>query len=216
MGLEKMGQAKEFDRLLGAILDQFGRMFGKCYEGKGVYRYLAAKMGFVESDVIVDVMVENGLREDYPYPVLCLNATMVTGLPKEREAEIRKKINDLNTAIASGAFPAIGYLGVYQPKHQVYLSYRIPFHASKDAYEMELENISYLIAMFYDELDSLMDLVLFACEVEGEMSAKRFCAYIRNEIHVKSLAEQGEELDQRLKDLEDEIRAMNLFTIDSV
>ncbi len=162
--------------LSGVLREMMTELFGECLDHDGVLRARAGNLGVVNAQVIVEVMLEGGLREEAPYGVLHFHTTLAEKIPEDAVADLLISLNGLNHVINAGSFPGFGCFCYYEPLSQVYLSYRLPVNLNQ--IEAEYDNIRYYLGCLYDQLDVFVDFIMFAIANPGGMTIEDFMEYL--------------------------------------
>lgn len=153
-------------RIMDGVKEMMGELFSPPTEKNGVYRSFAEHIGVTDITAIVETVLEGGVNEDMPYPILYFHVTLASNIPEEYEDKLTKSLNVLNNVISVGDFPFFGAFSYYPRLSQIYLSYRLP--VNPDNPEGELTNLRYYFGVLYEELDSFADYIMFLCNNEGE------------------------------------------------
>ena len=194
---KKANEANPVKELSKTLQEMMTELFGGVEEEDGVLRSVAEHMGVVNADVMVEVALEGGIREEAPYGVLHFHTTLAENIPEEALADLLISLNGLNHVINAGAYPAFGSFVYYDPLAQVYLSYRMPVNLNQ--IEAEYDNIRYYLGVLYDQLDLLVDFIMFSITNPGGMTIGDYMEYLDE---VSDL----DDLEERFKALEDSIR----------
>ena len=164
---------KELGSKMQEIFEEF---FGECIDNDGVLRARLNNMGVVNTQVIVDVMLEGGISEDAPYGVLHFHHTLAHNIEDEALANLLISLNGLNHIINAGPFPGFGCFCYYEPLNQVYLSYRMPVNLNN--IEAEYDNIRYYLGSLYEQLDLFVDFIMFAASSPDSMDITDYMNYL--------------------------------------
>ena len=164
---------KELGKTLQDFMTDF---FGECIDNDGVLRARLTNMGVINTQVIVDIMLEEGIREDAPYGVLHFHHTLAQNIPEEALATLLISLNNLNHVINAGPFPGFGCFAYYEPLNQVYLSYRMPVNLNQ--IEAEYDNIRYYLGTLYEQLDLFVDFIMFAASGPEAMDISDYMDYL--------------------------------------
>ena len=194
---KKVNETNPVKELSKTLQEMMIELFGGVAEEDGVLRSVAEHMGVVNADVMVEVALEGGIREEAPYGVLHFHTTLAENIPEEALADLLISLNGLNHVINAGAYPAFGSFVYYDPLAQVYLSYRMPVNLNQ--IEAEYDNIRYYLGVLYDQLDLLVDFIMFSITNPGGMTIGDYMEYLDE---VSDL----DDLEERFKALEDSIR----------
>lgn len=186
-------------QLSTTLQEMMTELFGECIENDGVLRSRIEHMGVVDATVILDVMLEGGLREEAPYGILHFHTTMAENIPDEALADLLISLNGLNHVVSAGAFPGFGTFAYYEPLSQVYLSYRMPVNLNQ--IEAEYDNIRYYLGSLYDQLDLLEDFIMFAIANPGGMNISDYMDYLDE-------VSDMDDMEERLKAFEEEFEAI--------
>ncbi len=152
--------------IMDGVKEMMGELFSEPVDKNGVLRSRAEHIGVTDITAIVEAVLEGGMNEDMPYPVLHFHVTLASNIPAEYEDKLTGSLNVLNNVINVGEFPSFGNFSYYPELSQIYLSYRLP--VNPDVPEGELVNIRYYFGILYEELDSFADYIMFLCNNEGE------------------------------------------------
>lgn len=193
-----MAENSQLMRLVDDVVKTMELLFGECRESGGTYRFTVSDLGAVRGDAVVEMVLEAGLRRDKPYPILCFTTTLYSDLHPAYENVILDKLNELNTAMATGLFPAFGSFGMLKSRRQIYMCYRMPVNAKKP--EAAMEDIRYFLAALYDELDLLIDFVYFICEEPGASDVEQFLQYVRQAMRIDDIDSRRDALEKSVKD----------------
>ena len=194
---KKVNETNPVKELSKTLQEMMTELFGGVAEEDGVLRSVAEHMGVVNADVMVEVALEGGIREEAPYGVLHFHTTLAENIPEEALADLLISLNGLNHVINAGAYPAFGSFVYYDPLAQVYLSYRMPVNLNQ--IEAEYDNIRFYLGVLYDQLDLLVDFIMFSITNPGGMTIGDYMEYLDE---VSDL----DDLEERFKALEDSIR----------
>ena len=194
---KKVNETNPVKELSKTLQEMMIELFGGVAEEDGVLRSVAEHMGVVNADVMGEVALEGGIREEAPYGVLHFHTTLAENIPEEALADLLISLNGLNHVINAGAYPAFGSFVYYDPLAQVYLSYRMPVNLNQ--IEAEYDNIRYYLGVLYDQLDLLVDFIMFSITNPGGMTIGDYMEYLDE---VSDL----DDLEERFKALEDSIR----------
>ena len=173
---EKKTESNPIKKLGKTLQDIFNEFFGECIDNDGVLRARLSNMGVVDSQVIVDVMLEGGITEDAPYGVLHFHHTLAHNIPEEAIPNLLISLNSLNHIINAGPFPGFGCFAYYEPLNQVYLSYRMPVNLNQ--IEAEYDNIRYYLVTLYEQLDLFVDFIMFAASSPEGMDITDYMDYL--------------------------------------
>ncbi len=173
---EKKTESNPIKKLGKTLQDIFNEFFGECIDNDGVLRARLSNMGVVDSQVIVDVMLEGGITEDAPYGVLHFHHTLAHNIPEEAIPNLLISLNSLNHIINAGPFPGFGCFAYYEPLNQVYLSYRMPVNLNQ--IEAEYDNIRYYLGTLYEQLDLFVDFIMFAASSPEGMDITDYMDYL--------------------------------------
>ena len=187
-----------------SVKEMMNELFGNCSERNGVLRSLAEHLGAIDSNVILEIALEPGLHEEAPYPVLHFHCTLAQRVDERDVPQIVMALNELNTCINVGAFPAFGCFGYYPPLQQVYLSYRMP--VNPDDPESELENVAYYLGSLYEQLDVFTDFILFICDHPEDLSLETYTEYLDSVSDLADMEKRISKFQDLLKDTEAKVR----------
>lgn len=204
--MSKNDDQKSVVKELGKVLSEMmTELFGECIEQDGVLRARAGNMGVVNAQVIIEAVLEGGLREDAPYGVLHFHTTIAENIPQEALADLLISLNGINHVINAGAFPGFGCFCYYEPLDQVYLSYRMPVNLNE--IESEYDNIRYYLACLYDEMDIFVDFIMFAIANPGGMTISEYMEYLDT---VSDLDDLEERLNMLEREFNETFRQLGL------
>ena len=175
--MAKLEGTNGIEQLSDALHEIITNLYGECLDIDGMLRSRLTHMGVSDSGVVVDVLLEGGLREDAPYGVLHFHSTLAQDIPDEALPNVLIALNDLNHVICAGAFPGFGCFAYYEPLSQVYLSYRLPVNLND--VDTELDNIRFYLASLYDQMDLFVDYILFVINNdEDSMTIEDYMDYL--------------------------------------
>ena len=164
---------------------------------------MAEHMGVVNGNAVVEVSLEGGIREEAPYGVLHFHTTLAENIPENAVADLLISLNGLNHVINAGAYPAFGSFVYYHPLSQVYLSYRMPVNLNN--IEAEYDNIRYYLGVLYDQLDLLMDFIMFTIANPGAMTIGDYMEYLDEVSDLDDLEERFHALEGVMRDMAEEM-----------
>ena len=190
--------------LESSLKEMMTELFGNCSSRNGVLRSLIEHLGAVDSSVILEVLEEPGLHEEAPYPILHFFCTIAQNVNEKDVPQIVLDLNELNTCINVGAFPAFGCFGYYAPLQQIYLSYRMPFNTDK--MDEELKNAEYYLGSLYEQLDVFCDFILFVCDHPYDLTLQTYLDYLDSIADLADLTERVDKFEELLKDTEESFR----------
>ncbi|MCR5777187.1 MAG: hypothetical protein K6G84_07210 [Lachnospiraceae bacterium] len=188
------------------VFESMSQLFGEGKNEDNIYRIVTDPFGISEGSAIIECVFENGLRADAPYPVIHFHVTLTDHVPARVVPYLRTGLDELNNAIAVGAFPALGFFGFYEPFGQVYLTYRLPY--SMDALEEELYNVKYFLGSLYEELDVFMDYIYFLMSNPDGMTLQDYMKHIHGMADFGT-EEEIEELRILSKEIHEEAEKLN-------
>ncbi len=194
-----MNSISEFEQFLSEDMKE---LFGECIKRGDVLRSLVENMGVTNSSVIFEAAFETDMDPETLYPVLHFHTTLAQNIEDELVPKIVMGLNELNTAISAGAFPAFGCFGYYAPLQQVYLSYRMPVNL--EAPEAERQNIRFYLGSLYDQLDLFVDFVLFLCEDPETITLEEYMDYLDSITDLNNIDLRIKALEKYLEELEKE------------
>jgi hypothetical protein len=189
--VEKADPIQSLSNELMSILEEF---FGNCEDRDGVYRTMINHLGVVDGSAIFEVMLTEGMNPEAPYGVLNFHITLADNVPDEALANLLISINSLNHVISAGAFSGFGNFCYYEPLKQVYMSYRMPVNINN--IEGEYDNIRYYIAIVYEQLDILLDFIMFAIMDPGGMTIGDYMEYLDSVADLNDLKERFAVLEE--------------------
>ncbi|MCR5748495.1 MAG: hypothetical protein K6G03_12365 [Lachnospiraceae bacterium] len=179
---------KAIDDLNTNLKTWFEKLYGECTENDGVYRSVLSNLGVTRGQVIIEAVLEDGFREDYPYGVLHFHTTVAQNIPEEALADLLISLNTLNHVINTGVYPGFGCFCYYEPLSQVYLSYRMPVNLFN--VEAEYDNILYYLSCLYEQLDMFMDFLAFMISFPGSMTIDDYMEYLDQVANLDDLEER--------------------------
>lgn len=195
-----MASADDFEEVLTAKVKE---IFGNCRVKDGVLRVFIEHLGVVDSNVILELAIEPGLHKEAVYPILHAHCTIAQGIDKEDVPFIVNSLNELNTCISVGAFPAFGCFGYYAPLQQIYLSYRLPFNTN--SLDTELENIEYYLCSLYEQLDVFTDFILFICDHPKDLTLEEYMTYLDSIADLYDLEEKTRKYEALLEETAEKV-----------
>ncbi len=152
------------------IMEGLKKMMEELFDGvemRGdVYRSRVEHVGVTDITVLMEAVLEAGVNDEAPYPIIHFHATIASNIPEEYGAELSQALNVLNNIISVGEFPSFGCFCYYPRLRQIFLTYRLPVNPGMP--EEELINIQYYLGVLYDELDAFGDYIMFLCDNEGK------------------------------------------------
>lgn len=185
---DKTPETNPINELGMELRKMFEELFGECLDNDGVYRARVDNLGVVAADAVVEVMLEEGLRDDAPYGVLHFATTLAENIPEESLADLLISLNSLNHVISAGFFPSFGTFCYYGPLNQVYLSYRLPVNLLQ--IDAEYDNIRYYLGCLYEQLDMFIDFIMFSIHAPGGMTINDYMDYLDQVSDLDDLAER--------------------------
>lgn len=159
-----------------ALKESMKMLFGECKEYKGMLRCLPEHLGVSDSGAIIEAAFETGLNPDAPYPLLHFRTTLAQNIEEAKIPGVLMGLNDLNSVINAGAFPAFGCFCFYAPLKQIFTGYRMALNP--DALEEDFENARYYLASLYETMDLFIDYIQFLCADPDRMTLKDYMAYL--------------------------------------
>ncbi len=196
---------EEFEEVLFGDME---KVFGNCARFEGILRSFPEHLGVSDTTVLCEAAFETGIGPDPAFPVLHFHVTLAQKIPESFVPGVVMGLNDLNTAISAGGFPAFGCFGYYPPLKQIYLSYRIPIN--EKALDEELVNVRIYLGSLRDQLDLFSDYILFLCESPDTITLEAYMDYLdsvsdRNELkkfleELEKEREEREEAEQEVKE----------------
>ncbi len=194
---------EELKRIRESIIGMMEELFGECTERDGVMRSLAENLGVTGVDALVDVLMEPGLEEENPYPVVHFLVTLAKDIEDKDAGRIAIALNELNHIICVGEFPSFGTFAYYPNLHQVFLSYRMPVNPG--APEAEISNIRYYFATLYEQLDIFADFIMFLCDTKGRtIDLDDYIEYLLSVENIDDMEERSRMLSEVLEKYERE------------
>ncbi|MCR4642858.1 MAG: hypothetical protein K5697_12640 [Lachnospiraceae bacterium] len=192
---------KTIEEFESAVMESMKAMFGNCARRKGVLRSLAEHLGVADTGVIVEAAFEAGLDPDVPYPILHFHTTLATDIDEELIPGVLKGLNDLNTVISAGSYPAFGCFGFYAPLRQIYLTYRMPVNAY--VLEAEYSNVMLYLSSLQESLDLFADFILFLSSTGHQITLEAYMDFLDVVADMNDLEKRLDYLDQFLKESEE-------------
>ena len=196
---KKANETNPVKQLSTALSEMMTELFGECKEVDGNLRSIVDNLGVVNGNAIVEVGLEGGIREEAPYGVLHFHTTLAENIPEEAVADLILSLNGLNHVINAGAYPAFGSFVYYYPLSQVYLSYRMPVNLNQ--IEADFDNIRYYLGVLYDQLDLLMDFIMFTIADPGAMTIGDYMEYLDEVSDLDSLEERFKALEGTMREM---------------
>lgn len=196
-------EANPVKELSKTLQEMMTELFGAVEEEDGVLRSVAEHMGVVNADVMVEVALEGGIREEAPYGVLHFHTTLAENIPEDALADLLISLNALNHVINAGAYPAFGSFVYYDPLAQVYLSYRMPINLNQ--IDADYDNIRYYLGALYDQLDLFVDFIMFCIANPGGMSIGDYMEYLDAVSDLDSLEERFRALEGSIREAADSL-----------
>lgn len=187
------------------IMEETAKLMGELFDGVkdngGAYRSMAKHLGVTDTCAIVEALLEGGLNEDMPYPVLHFHITLAQNVPDEAEEKLCASINELNNVTGVGAYPCFGNFAYYPGLHQVYLTYRLP--VNPEAPEAEIVNIKYYLGVLYEQLDLFADFIMMLCDSGGQiLTLEKYVDYLSEIQDLNDIEERVRLLQKRLDEME--------------
>ena len=133
-------------------------------------------IGVLDTNAILEMVLEGGIREEVPFPSLQFHLTLVQNIEADVEANMLISLNSLNHVIAAGAFPSFGNFVYYMPLRQVYLSYRMP--VNPEDFDAAITDMRYILGVLYEQLDLFMDFILYAANSPDGVSIDDYMDYL--------------------------------------
>lgn len=187
-------------RIMEGTRELMEELFEGVTDSGGAYRSMAEHLGVTDTCAIVEALLEGGLHEDLPYPVVHFHITLARNVPDEAEVNICRSLNELNNVTGVGAYPCFGSFAYYPALKQVYLTYRLP--VNPDVPEDELVNIKYYFGVLYEQLDLFADFIMMLCDSEGNiLPLEEYVDYL-------SQIQDMDDIDERVRVLEKKIKEM--------
>ena len=182
------------------IMDGVRSMMDELFEGvkdnDGALRSMAKHLGITDANAIVEALLEGGLNEEMPYPVLHFHITLAHNVPEDSVDALISSLNDLNNVVSVGEHPCLGHFAYYPRLKQVYLTYRLP--VNPNAPEDELVNIKYYFGVLYEQLDLFTDYIMMLCDSGGEaLSMEEYIDYLSEIQDLNDIEERIELLKQK-------------------
>lgn len=186
------------------IMDGTREMMEELFEGvddkDGVLRSMAEHLGVTDANAIVEALLEGGMNEEMPYPVLHFHITLAHNVPDESADAICRSLNDLNNVVSVGEFPCFGHFAYYPKLKQIYLTYRLPVNPGDP--EDELVNIRYYLGVLCEQLDIFADFIMMLCDTGGEiLSMEEYIDYLSDIQDLDDLEERISLLEKKIKEL---------------
>lgn len=183
------------------IKEDMEMICGECTENEGVLRAIAENLGVSGAAAVVEAAIEgmsNG--DDNPYPVVHFNLTLARDIEPEYFGGIAQILNDINVVIQSGGYPSFGSFCLYKPLSQIFYGYRLPINVG--SLETERENIRFFLATVFDQLDIFIDLVLFACQGNVNLTIEEYLDYLKKVDDLNNIDERIRALQAKLEELD--------------
>jgi hypothetical protein len=168
-----------------------------------MYRSIIDHLGVVDGSAIFEVLLTGGMNPEAPYGVLHFHITLAENIPDESLANLLISLNSLNHVISAGAFPGFGNFCYYEPLKQVYMSYRMPVNLNQ--IEAEYDNIRYYLGVIYEQLDILLDFIMFAIMDPGGMTIGDYMEYMDSVADLNDLRDRYAVLEKELERMEAEV-----------
>ena len=185
------------EKLVEELKGIMEELFENCEEGDGVYRSYAENLGVVDTNAVIEAVVETGIRPEVPYPAVYVHTTLAQKIEPDVIPALLISLNALNHVIASGSFPSFGSFVYYPPLNQVYLSYRMPVNISQ--LDAELDNLRYYFGVLYEQLDLFMDFIMFACNSPSPISISEYMEYLDTVSDLDDISERSAALKKAIE-----------------
>lgn len=186
------------NNIMKSLKEMMGELFDGVEEQGGVYRSHADHIGVTDISVIVEAVLEGGVNEEAPYPIIHFHTTIAANIPEEYADELNLSLGVLNNVISVGEFPSFGCFCYYPRLRQIYLTYRMP--VNPEAPDAEIVNIQYYLGVLYDELDAFGDYIMFLCDNEGRSPGiEEYLKYLKEIDDWNDIAARAEELEKILE-----------------
>ena len=187
---------------LDIILDGLKEFMNELFDGveeKGeIYRSIAEHLGVTDVSAIVEAVLEAGVDERAPYPIIHFHTTIASNIPDEYGDALGVSLNVLNNVISVGAFPSFGCFCYYPRLKQIYLTYRMPVNPEDP--DNTLVNIQYYLGVLYDELDAFADYIMFLCDNKGvSPGIEEYIAYLKDIADWNDIEKRAEALSEYIK-----------------
>ncbi len=179
------------DQFFFQIKADIEELCGECSYDNGVLRAMVHNLGLSESNAILEAVLEgldNG--EDLPYPALYFHFTLAKNIEEENFENISYLISQLNMAFTLGDYKSFGYFGLHRDLKQIYYGYRMPFNIG--ALENEHENVRFVLATIFDQLEIFVDFVLYIADGHKELTLDRYMEYLQNLRDYNNLDERAD------------------------
>ncbi len=192
---------EEFETELSKRMEE---LFGNCREFKGVLRSMPEHLGVLDSSAIFEVAFETGINPEVPYPVLHFHTTLAQKIDEDFVPGVLAGLNDLNTVINAGAYPAFGCFGYYAPLGQIYLSYRMP--VNPDGLDADFDNALYYLGALYEQLDLFADYILFLSNDPDRMTFDDYMEYLDSIADLNDLEARLDVMEKYLEEIEADLK----------
>ncbi|MCR4591176.1 MAG: hypothetical protein K5668_10200 [Lachnospiraceae bacterium] len=194
---------------LNIIMDNLKGMMDELFDGveekDGIYRSRAQHIGVTDVTVIVEALLESGVNQEHPYPVIHFHTTLAANIPEEYESDLCFSLNRLNNAISLSGFPSFGCFCYHPDLKQVFLGYRLPVNPT--APNDETVNIQYYLGVLYEELDAFADYIMFLCDNKGiSTGIDEYLDYIKEIDDWNDIEKRAEELSKVIEKLRSEMK----------
>ena len=185
------------ERLVEELKGIMQELFENCEESDGVYRSFAEHLGVVDTNAIVEAVVETGIRPEVPYPAVYIHTTLAQKIEPDVIPALLISLNALNHVIASGSFPSFGSFIFYPPLNQIYLSYRMPINIEN--LDADLDNLRYYLGVLYEQLDLFMDFILFTCNSPTPITITEYMEYLDTVSDLDDISERSAALKKAIE-----------------
>ncbi|MBQ7583716.1 MAG: hypothetical protein IJT24_03820 [Lachnospiraceae bacterium] len=187
--------------IMDGTKELMNELFDGVRENGGALRSMAEHLGVTDVCAIVETVLEGGLNEEMPYPVLHFHITLAQNVPDAAADNICVSLNELNNVTGVGEYPCFGSFAYYPRLNQIYLTYRLP--VNPEAPEDELVNIRYYFGVLYEQLDLFADFIMLLCDSGGNiLSLEEYVDYLAEIQDMNDIEERVRLLEKRMKEAE--------------
>ena len=184
-------------QIMDGVKELMNELFDGVSEIGGGFRSMADHLGITDVSAVVETVLEGGMNEEMPYPVLHFHITLAQNVPEKAAANICSSLNDLNNVVAVGDYPCFGNFAYYPRLHQIYLTYRMP--VNPNAPEDELVDIRYYFGVLYEQLDLFADFIILLCDNEGHiLPMDEYIDYLSDIQDMNDIEERAALLEKKL------------------
>ena len=185
---KKMTTIEDF---FAQIQSDIKELCGECENDNGVLRAMIRGLGISGASGIIEVVVE-GLEngEDLPYPALYFHITLARDIEEENFESVSYLLCQLNMAFSLGDYKSFGYFGLHRDLKQIYYGYRMPFNIG--ALDNEMENVRFVMATIFDQMDIFDDFVLYVADGHRELTLDRYMEYLQKVDDINNFEERAD------------------------